>query len=221
MKLASQDYSSFIILGGGQHAYLVNGLAIKQGLKIYGWLDRSETSKFQASDKFVQISNDADYKDLAANGVGIIPGMASLELWSKRTTLLMDLSDPSKLNPIIMDARSQVSDSVQLGDGIQFIGNCFIQSDTQIGNWSIINSGSIVEHDTFIGDYVHIAPGVTVCGGVSIGRGSYIGAGSTIIEGVSIGENVIIGAGSLVLKDVSDGEFQYGAPSVNRGTRNG
>lgn len=220
MNPLSHDYSRFVILGGGQHAYLIKELAIKQGLKIHGWLSESQVSKFQESDEFVRISNDLDYKKLATNGIGIIPGIASLKLWSKRTDLLINLSEPTKLNPVIMDARSQVSDFVQIGHGIQFIGNCFIQSYAQIGNWSIINSGSIIEHDSFIGDYVHIAPGVTVCGGVSIGRGSYVGAGSTIIEGVSIGENVTIGAGSLVLKDVSDGEVQYGVPSTNRGKRN-
>lgn len=206
-----------MILGGGQHASLVNILANRQALKVVGWIDKSTNSKFQASKDFLHLTEESDYLKYADTGVGIIPGIASHKFWTRRNVLLEQFSDISRNNPNIIDSRAIISDDVQLGQGIQFIGTCFIQNFAQIGNWSIINSGSIIEHDSKIGDFVHVAPGVTVCGGVSIGSGSYIGAGSTIVEGVSIGQGVLIGAGSLVLKDVPDGDTQYGAPSKPKG----
>ena len=212
-----QRLSSFMILGGGQHAFLINSLAGKQGLEILGWIDRSSQSQFVESQDFLHLIDDVDYEALSAKGIGLIPGIASYKLWSRRSELLRTLTNPNHTSPNIEDGRALISEHVKMGKGNQVLGNCFVQSFTRIGVWSIINSGSIVEHDSMIGDFVHIAPGATICGGVVIGSGSYIGAGTTIIEGVTIGENVVVGAGSLVLRDIEAGEIQYGTPSSNRG----
>ena len=220
MTQTPHEFASFMILGGGQHAYLINSLADKQGLKIIGWLDQSGQTKFSESGGFSHLTKDSDYLELSERGVGLLPGIASYKLWKKRTELINLLVKSPHYTPDIIDERASISKEVQRGTGNQFIGNCFIQDSVQIGNWSIFNSGSIVEHDAVIGDFVHIAPGTVVCGGVTIGNGSYIGAGSTIIEGVAIGENVLIGAGSLVLRDVAAGEIQYGAPSKGKGNYN-
>ena len=218
MTQTSQDFPSFMILGGGQHAYLIKSLATKQGLKILGWIDRSSQTRFAESRDFLHLVKDEDYIELSAQGIGLIPGIASQKLWRKRSELLKTLTNPRHMSPNIVDHRAMISEDVKLGIGNQFLGNCFVQSFSQIGNWSIINSGSIVEHDSIVGDFVHIAPGATICGGVILGSGSYIGAGSTIIEGVTVGENAVVGAGSLVLKDVAAGEIQFGAPSSNKGS---
>lgn len=217
MHQAPQEFSSFMIFGGGQHAYLVNALANKQGLKILGWIDKSDVSKFNDSKDFLHFTDDSDYLDLRATGVGMLPGIASHKLWAKRQNLIKEFSSNSYTTPNIIDENALISDNVHLGQGLQILGNCFIQSFVKIGNWSVINSGSVVEHDAVIGDSVHIAPGVTICGGVSIGAGSYVGAGSTVIEGITIGENALIGAGSLVLKDVPGKEIHFGTPSTYKG----
>jgi sugar O-acyltransferase (sialic acid O-acetyltransferase NeuD family) len=218
MHQAPQEFSSFVIFGGGQHAYLINALANKQGLKIIGWIDKSAVSKFKSSKDFLHFTHDSDYLDLRAKGVGMLPGIASHKLWARRRDLIEEFSSNSYITPKILDGNASISDNVHLGQGVQILGNCFIQSFVEIGNWSVINSGSTVEHDAVIGDSVHIAPGVTICGGVSIGAGSYVGAGSTVIEGVTIGENVLIGAGSLVLKDVPGNEIHFGTPSTYKGS---
>ena len=218
MTQTSQDFPSYMILGGGQHAYLVNSLATKQGLKILGWIDHSSQTRFTKSKDFLHLKNDEDYMELSAQGIGLIPGIASHKLWGRRSELLKALANPNHMSPNILDQRAMVAEDVQLGIGNQFLGNCFVQSFSRIGNWSIINSGSIVEHDSVVGDFVHIAPGATICGGVVLESGSYIGAGSTIIEGITIGENAVVGAGSLVLKDVAPGEIQFGVPSAKKGS---
>jgi UDP-perosamine 4-acetyltransferase len=218
MNQIFQESSSFMILGGGQHAFLINSVATKQGLKILGWIDSSSQTRFKESKNFLHLAKDEDYTKLSTQGVGLIPGIASHKLWGKRSKLLEALADPSHTSPNVIDGRAMISEDAQVGTGNQFLGNCFIQSFAQIGSWSIINSGATVEHDSIIGDFVHVAPGATVCGGVIIGSGSYIGAGSTIIEGITIGENAVIGAGSLVLKDVAAGEIQFGVPSSNKGS---
>jgi UDP-3-O-[3-hydroxymyristoyl] glucosamine N-acyltransferase len=147
MTPISQEISSYLILGGGQHAYLINSLANKQGLRIIGWIDMSSDSRFVESEDFLHIVDDSSYINFANNGVGLIPGIASYKLWKKRSELLNTLVNPALSSPNIVDERAQISEHVQLGIGNQIIGNAFIQSFARIGNWTIINSGSIVEHD--------------------------------------------------------------------------
>ena len=219
MHQTPQEFTSFAILGGGQHAKLINELARKQGLQIVGWIDKSTVTKFIESKNFLHYTDDSQYLELRSNGVGLLLGIASHKLWAKRAKLIGEFHSTTYTTPNIIGENVIVSENVKLGQGNQLIGNSFIQHYAQIGSWSIINSGVIIEHDVTIGDSVHIAPGVIVCGGVSIGNGSYIGAGTTVLEGVTIGENVLIGAGSLVIKDVPQNEIHFGAPCVYRGTR--
>jgi sugar O-acyltransferase (sialic acid O-acetyltransferase NeuD family) len=105
-----------------------------------------------------------------------------------------------------------VSENTQIGTGNFFSGRSVINPMSTIGNFCIINTGSIVEHDCVIKDAVHIAPGAILLGNVIIGENSFIGANSVIKEGVKIGKNVVVGAGSVIIKDVEDGIKIVGNP---------
>ena len=80
----------------------------------------------------------------------MLPGIASHKLWARRRNLIEEFSSNSYATPNIVDGNALVSDNVHLGQGLQILGNCFIQSFVKIGNWSVINSGSVVEHDAVI-----------------------------------------------------------------------
>lgn len=216
MNQALNNRSPAVMLGGGQHARLIKGIAEKQDLIFIGWIDNSNESCFVESSHLTHFNDEFDHASLSSENVSLVAGIASQKLWAKRTSLLQNLASHYRMHPNIIDIRATVSDSLKFNQGIQVVGNSFIQSYVQVGMWSLVNTGSIIEHDSNIGDFVHIAPGVTVCGGVTIGKGTFVGAGSTIVEGVNIGENVLIGAGSLVLKDVPSGDIQYGSPSLSR-----
>lgn len=106
-----------------------------------------------------------------------------------------------------------VDDTVQIGEGSQFLHGCIVQADVEIGMHTIINTGASVDHDCKIADFCHVAPQTTLCGNVEIGKGSLIGAGSTVLPGVKIGEWCTIGAGSVVTKDIPNGATAVGNPA--------
>lgn len=114
--------------------------------------------------------------------------------------------------PVIVDFSAEVSNHVNIKQGV-FVGKrSIINADVLISEGAIINSGSIVEHDCQIGAFSHIAPGAILGGGVIIGDNSHVGANTTIKQQVCIGANSMIGMGSVVLQNISDNTLAYGTP---------
>lgn len=114
--------------------------------------------------------------------------------------------------PSIIDPSAMIARGVSMGEGV-FIGKrVVVNTGSQIGNCSILNSGSIIEHDCMIGLFTHISPGATLCGQVTVGNDSHIGAGSVVRQGIRIGRQSLIGAGSVVVKDIPDNVRAYGNP---------
>lgn len=114
--------------------------------------------------------------------------------------------------PNIIDPTANISQFVEIENGV-FIGkSAIINTGCKINRGSIINSGSIVEHDCLIDEFVHIAPGAVLCGEVQVGKNTHIGANCVIRQQLKIGSDSIIGMGSVVLKDVEDNIIAYGSP---------
>ena len=112
--------------------------------------------------------------------------------------------------------------------------NTYVSNNTEIGDYSYINSNSSIENAT-IGKYCSISSGVYVCPynhkreyistspynryysneikRVYIGNDVLISLNVIILEGVRIGNGAIIGAGSIVTKDVNPYEIVAGVPA--------
>lgn len=103
--------------------------------------------------------------------------------------------------------------SKQICCGSYFGANSVVGNNSKVGNFSIINTGTILEHDSVVGDYSHLASGVITGGNVKIGSRTMIGLGSIIQDGITIGNNCIIGMGSVVTKDIPDDEIWWGSPA--------
>lgn len=123
--------------------------------------------------------------------------------------MLMGLHAKTVLHPSAV-----IANSAELGVGAQILGGAFVGSATKLGDFCIVNSGSIVDHDCVLGRGVHIAPGAVVTGEIEIGDYSFVGANSTILPGRKLGENVIVGAGSVVTRDVPNGFTVVGSPAT-------
>jgi len=186
-----------IIVGGGGHAKVVISILKKIGkYKIIGYTD----IKNQGSILGIEyIATDEDINNynvsMAAIGIGV------LENFKIRYKIISNYIKKGFKFPSILSPDAIINEDVTIGTGTVVMDGVIINSGTDIGNFSIINTRSSVDHDCKIGDFVHIAPGVTLSGGVQIGNNSLIGAGSTVIQYKTIVENCIIGAGSLITKD--------------------
>ena len=75
-----------------------------------------------------------------------------------------------------------------------------------IGEFSIINSGSIIGHDVFLSDFSIISGKVFLGGGCKIGENSLIGPGVTVLQNINIGSEVIVSVGSTIGRNIPNGK---------------
>ena len=109
----------------------------------------------------------------------------------------------------LIDPRSIVGKTVEVGPG-SYIGPMVnIRSKTKIGSNVFIHDNVMLAHDIEIGDGSVLAPDCTILGGVKIGTNVYVGSRACVLNGhstkqpfVSIGDNSKIHAGALVQKDL-------------------
>ena len=104
-----------------------------------------------------------------------------------------------------------LTDSSIRGKGI-FISRCFIGSEVEIYDNSIVNTGAIVEHHTVIAPHCNVTPGA-ILNFCKLGEGVYVGSGSTIIQLVEIAPYTIIGAGATVVKTIEESGTYVGVPA--------
>lgn len=113
----------------------------------------------------------------------------------------------------IIAKNAQVSDSANLGEGLNIMSFVFIGPDSKIGKGSLINVQASVHHDVEIGDFVEVSPGAKILGNSTIGAFSTIGTNATILPKIKIGKNVIVAAGAVVTKDIPDNCLVAGVPA--------
>jgi len=120
------------------------------------------------------------------------------------------------------------------GKYVMISENTYISKNTEIGDYSYVNSNSSIENAT-IGKYCSISSGVYISPynhkreyistspynryynsetkRVNIGHDVLISLNVIILEGVQIGNGAIIGAGAIVTRDVNPYEVVGGVPA--------
>ena len=123
--------------------------------------------------------------------------------YGKARYLISKELEKKKLKPLkIISKHAYISDINSVGKGVQAFPNSVIHHQTQIGDYCILNTGSIVEHDCILGNGVHIMPGAVIGGNTNIGKYVTVGLNATIMPQLKIGEGSFIGAGSVISKNV-------------------
>ena len=119
-----------------------------------------------------------------------------------------------KLKPLNIISKSAYFDNKQLlGKGVQLFPNSIVHYRAIIGDYCILNTGSILEHDCKLGNGVHLMPGSVVGGNTVIGDFVSVGLNATILPQLKIGEGAVIGAGAVVTKNVNKNEVVAGNPA--------
>ena len=113
----------------------------------------------------------------------------------------------------VISKNAYFEDKALLGKGIQLFPSSVVQTSSKIGDYSILNTGSILEHHCVVGNGVHIMPGAVVGGNVNISNYVTIGMNATIMPKVTIEQGAYIGAGAVVTKDVKKNEVVTGNPA--------
>ena len=112
----------------------------------------------------------------------------------------------------------QLSPWVEIGNGTVICTGSVLTTNITLGNYVQINLNCTIGHDAILKDFATLAPGVHISGSVHVGRLVYIGTGATIINGtqdnpIEIGDGAVIGAGACVTKSVENGVTVVGIPA--------
>ena len=101
----------------------------------------------------------------------------------------------------------------KIGSGSIICSNCFISTNTVIGDFVIANTSSNIGHDCIIESYCSLMANVDIGGSVILGEGVFIGTKATIIPKKRIYRDITIGAGTMVIRNLKKEGTYFGNPA--------
>ena len=101
----------------------------------------------------------------------------------------------------------------KIGSGSIICSNCFISTNTVIGDFVIANTSSNIGHDCIIESHCSLMANVDIGGSVILGEGVFIGTKATIIPKKRIFRGIIIGAGTIVIRNLNKVGTYFGNPA--------
>ncbi|MBP7652145.1 acetyltransferase [Candidatus Dependentiae bacterium] len=113
----------------------------------------------------------------------------------------------------IIDNRSIVSRTSELGVGLSICANAVVAPGAVIKDYVLINHSAVIDHNVVLETGVTISPGVKIGGRAIVKEKTFIGIGSVILPDITIGSGCIIGAGTVVIKNISDNKKAVGNPA--------
>ena len=117
------------------------------------------------------------------------------------------------LKPLTLVSKySLIDDKAKIGKGVVAMPKSYVNTFTEIGDYSILNSNSNIEHECKIGKGNHIMSGASIGGRCTTGDYVTVGTNATILPDIKIGEGSYIGAGSVVTKNVEKNSVIAGVP---------
>lgn len=199
-----------IVIGNGGHASVLTELLQNQQYEILGF---TSPTREVNNTGLKYLGPDEIIFDIDPKQIQLVLGIGMMGPISVRQQIYKMFVDKGYCFANVIHSSAIIAPSVRLGNGVQIMAGVILQTNSQIADNIIVNTGSIIEHDCNIESNVHIAPAVKLLGHVKVGNGTFIGSGSTIIQGINIGTDCLIGAGSLVLNNIHDGIKAYGVPA--------
>ena len=196
------------IIGYGGHAYVVAESYLSNGNSLNYYTNISQIEKNPFSLAYLGCETDPNFEGWDMN-LAFILGIGDNNLRYKIAQLLLS---KNQIIESVIDPNSIISERANIGVGVFSSKGVLVNAFSQIGDFTILNTGCIIEHECEISTAVHIAPGAVLAGNVKIGKRSFIGANSVIKQGVEIGDDVIIGAGSVIINNVSSNTKIVGNP---------
>ena len=205
--------NDLLIIGAGGHSRVLIDIAIKMNhFNLIGLIDNQVSIGSKVCGVPV-LGTDLDLQQMFDDNpnLKIIVGIADNSI---RNKIFLRLKDIFPLNcfATLIHPSAQIGVETKIGVGVAIMAGCVINSDSQIGDFTIVNTRASLDHENDLGAFASVGPNVVTGGNVKVGKGTALEISTTVGHNVIIGENSVIGAGSLVLKDCNSNSVYYGVP---------
>lgn len=203
------------MLGAGGHAAVLAEMLLEQNRPLIAVIAPDPIPVNSPLAGLKRIASDEQLlSTYSPKEVELVNGLGSIPSNNLRWKLFEFFSAKGYRFASVISPKANLSNYLELAEGVQIMMGAQIQTNASIGKNSIINTGAIVEHDCKIGAHSHIAPGVTLSGGVIVGQQVHIGTAASVIQSIKIGKQAVIGAGTSIVRDVP--AMQTVVPAANR-----
>lgn len=187
---------NLIIFGSSGHAEEIFQCIDKDKYNFLGFVKK----KNDVNKKKIYCSDDDVIKLSKKNLFGIV---GVYDIKTRKNIIKKILSIQPKFNFIsVLSKNSIVAKNSKVGKNVFIANGVIINSNSNIGDHTVINTGSIIEHDCKINSFVNVSPNSTILGNVEILDEVFIGSGSIIQQNTKINSKNTIGANSFVNKNI-------------------
>ncbi|MCW7497014.1 NeuD/PglB/VioB family sugar acetyltransferase [Leptospira levettii] len=175
-----------ILIGGGGHCKsVIDVIQAENRFSIIGIID----SSLSIGSKVLGIEimgDDSILPDLVKQGYQFHITIGQIKTNHARKRIADQLLQLGAVLPNIISPFARVSAFASLGVGVTVMHGVTIQSEAQVGDFTIINDHALLEHEVKVGKFCHIATGAIVNGNVKLGDDVFVGSGSVVIQGSQI-----------------------------------
>lgn len=201
-----------VVIGGGGHAKVITSMLKRAGIfEPVGFTDPEEKPPLLG---IPYLGTDEILPEIFSKGVNqAVIGLGQIKSSRIRKKLVDMVDEIGFVTPAIIAPGAIINEEVSIGRGTVVMDGVVINSGTDIGEFSIINTNASLDHDCKIGSFTHIAPGVTFSGSVFAGDDVLVGTGASVIQELTIVSGTIVAAGSSLQKSVLKPGIYRGVPA--------
>ena len=203
-----------IVLGGGGHAKVLIDTLHIQSVEVLGITDPDPGKTKESLLGVPFIGDDDIILGYSPDEILLVNGLGTTRITPSRKQLFLKFKKSGYCFANVIHPSAVISSYARLGEGVQVMAGAIIQTESFIGDNTIVNTKVSIDHDCQIDPHVHLAPGVTLSGEVHVGEGAHIGTGAVVIQGIQIGKESLVAAGAVVIKDVPKGAMVRGVPAL-------
>ncbi len=206
-----------IVIGSGGHAKVVIDILQEMGtFEIIGVTSNS----IPAGQNFLSLKvlgdDNSILETVDKSKVKLAMGLGGYRDNTLRTKVFDKMKSQGFAFINAIHPHSFISKSCKLGEAVTIFPGVVLNTETSIGNNTIIATSASVDHETIIGDHVLISAGVTIGAYSKIGNQTLLALGSKVISGLEIGENTLIASGAVVVANTIPNSQMFGVPAKNR-----
>jgi sugar O-acyltransferase (sialic acid O-acetyltransferase NeuD family) len=202
-----------VLIGGGDFAKkVIRLIQYNTDYEIIGYTDLSDAGPLF---DIPYIGNDEDIlnnKNKYQVDLAVLCIAGNIKIRNKRNQLIQTYLDHGFTFPPIISSNAKIDQTVVFESGVLVFDDVFIDFETVIGAYSVINLKVLLGHHTHIGQNCVISPMTIIGGRTQIGNDCFVGINATVNPLITITNDVIVGSGSVVTKNIETEGTYVGNP---------